>query len=513
MLAIGQLRAIAALFKNQKKFLVLNTRHGNMDVCKVYLRAYSKTGLIPVKLELARTHPPNLLALQLKIENAPLAVIYKETDYPKELFEALFRENITPELITAADDGRLYHKSKPLKIRTQKSSSYAHKTRLTLHVQKETLFRDINLPLEVEVKLPKDDVNASIIGLSAFHPIDPMPDAVWYRLEGPPNGKLKIDVLPDDKGDDWDVTYADSPDNVFLIEIDYQPEEYMPERLVVILDRTCPDDAHWSDARTLLSGQVADTAAASGTSSYDKKPESAPDKQSAVVTQNDMNREIRTALGQALKEAAGSHNLIIDGWWFADVPGDGIDTPAGVSCPQFSWGSLQELPAKVADNLFDSATYSPGLDLWDCLEEALEKALDKLEQDNAGHSAVLIVGNSPPNMSLAPNSPLKDINEALGFSTSFRRFNDEWREQLERCRQENITVYYLFLTHEHYREQEEDAHNVFRTIQDKVRSSLSRSVTLISQRADTQGIKTGLKTIFELLPKPPEQKSKVKVER
>ena len=90
--------------------------------------------------------------------------------------------------------------------------------------------------------------------------------------------------------------------------------------------------------------------------------------------------------------------------WFADAHGGGLGCPEGVTLREMPWG-WAESPGRADDIGFAVATadYVPGLDLWDCLDDALAEVARAVRRKAPG--PVLIVGNSPPRPPEHPHHP------------------------------------------------------------------------------------------------------------
>ncbi len=229
----------------------------------------------------------------------------------------------------------------------------------------------------------------------------------------------------------------------------------------------------------------------------------------------DFNREIRTALGDALSGALDGQDVKVDAWWFADTAGDGIDTPDGIPLPIQTHGRLPSTGPRGLRDVFSACSYSPGLDLWDPVEGALGAALDRLECEPTGRPGVLIVGNSPPNVPSESSSPIRKLVHALGYPTSFRRgFSPHWHAELRRADRLEIRLVYLFLTHSMTdpgpAAMQKD-YVRFVNLSEQVREALEACLPVVVAEADAEGVARGVQEALRILASPRSLSSRVEV--
>jgi hypothetical protein len=152
-------------------------------------------------------------------------------------------------------------------------------------------------------------------------------------------------------------------------------------RLHLLFDCTTLDQDCWPRALRALSGMV-----------EEEGPEERP--------QRKWNLDLRRRLAAGLQASAKQlhRRVIFDLWWFADVPRPDMAPPDGLPIAASAWGHpgerrLENLEQALLDGDFD---YACGMDLFDAVDEALERVVARIRQLAREQHAVLVVGDSPP---------------------------------------------------------------------------------------------------------------------
>ncbi len=369
--------------------------------------------------------------------------------------------------VFCTSDGTFLHDGLPLSTDERDYFSSRESAVITVHGAGERRFEGAELPLRLPLRLPSPGGAQPVVGVTGGAGL---PGQIWYTLGGVREGNLEIDVTPRPDGDRWNIHYRDDAGNRQSMRRATGPAPRAIrrplDRLAVIFDRTCPDAAAWSAARSLtLRGLLDDPRAA------------------------ELNRGLRDGLAAALSKILGPLAIPVDVWW---VSGDAV-VAAGSA------------PASETAALLDDAGWAPGEGIWDPLEEGLESALDSLDIDGLdphGSVAVVIVGNSPPRPALDRADPLSEIARFPGFPTRVPHTSAGWRIQLERATSAGVPVRYLFLTHPEHAEDDAAAHAGFRALRETITRALSRSLPLDAAAATREGLHAGLRTVMEAFSTP-----------
>jgi hypothetical protein len=493
VISIEDLRLIADLFRDSDPFILIDAIATPLEIFEVYPRPWAKGGYVPVPLEISPDDDDFVDSLNDRgfpiafVEDEDSAKLPNVEALKLALFERIKLDEIPIKVIKnrpgrgLINEGRRLRQTLPITDRS---------TTIILKCEQEHQYPRIDLPYEVDAELMGQKEHEWLVGIDGESRNGEMPTAAWYRLGGGGQGTLTIDIIPDVNGDHWDVSYSGG-----TAELTFPPaldDCQLPEHIAVILDRTCPDEAHWSDARALVMGGVQQ-------SSFDAPDDSLSDA-SVQTNYRDYNSGIRIALAQVLAEALQGVRTV-HGFWFADTAYGGVTVPAGIDTPaDFAAATLPVYDLETIANLFHGTTYTPGLDLWDHLEEGFRLALAWLTQ-NSGTGGILIVGNSPPNLPVRTEdtSPFHQVAKHFGFMTSYRKDTMVWEQQIESYKNEGIPVVYLFLEHHKFNPEESEQHGQFITLQTKVAEALGKSIPLIRGSANESGIRKGVEDALKIL--------------
>ena len=336
-------------------------------------------------------------------------------------------------------------------------------------------FERFVLPKKIRISARHADQFFAQFAIVGRGPDLPGGEPIWFRLDPGFEGTLSIDCDVSLRGDTWRLEIA-SDDSGAVKRLartaPYLPDTGALEQLAVILDRTCPDNASWERALNLQQGALV-------TDWGDDVPEL-------------YNAEIRRALAAGLKTAFASGLVAqVQSWWFKDLPGEGLANFTGVELAGAEVGSGNRASREEdCDELFATAAYSPGLDLWDPAEVALEHACDALAGKDTKHRAILIVGNSPPSDPLQDDSALASLRVPPGarMACTVRRQSPGWHEALDRCAELRIPVCYLFLRHSKFGGAGQFRIEAYEQSQARVERVLAQTVRLESVLADPDSI-------------------------
>jgi hypothetical protein len=275
------------------------------------------------------------------------------------------------------------------------------------------------------------------------------------------------------------------------------------QRLGLVFDCTCPDRDCWSAARRLMFDPASRVV---GQSQYEGKAarrERAPAQLNADIRQG-LAAAFRDRFGRPVEDRrdkpAGS--LAIHLAWFADGEGEGVASLEGLEMPIALWGDRGTVPAVELGDLLQRCTYSPGLDVWDPLEEALQIVAAPLLHDPQPGSGILIVGNSPPNMPLLADSPFWKLLDREGMPTTTRRKTTLFTSLVRALDSAGIPLVYLFLTHDRCADEQGRDFQVFDDIQSEVRDALAAYMPVVRRPADGPGIADGLTEVLGYLERP-----------
>lgn len=337
---------------------------------------------------------------------------------------------------------------------------------------------------------------------------------------------LKIDIEPDLTGDRWVVSRNDER----LPEThDHEIARRAPlRRLILIFDRTCPDGGQWSAAYNAsmdLAGAAAEPESATaddwgrhggGTAKTPSPTELAGETRPARTGPELLNAEIREALVDVLGREFAGERLTITPIWFADQAKDGLCWPPNFDPPIQSAGHLPNVDvAGLALALEQNCTYSPGVDLWDPVDDALKLAVDDVQGAPEEAWGVLIVGNSPPAPPLQHDSPLWELLRLDGHSvraqtdvqpyTSTFAGADRSRfiDHVEKLQRKGVPIAYLFLTHPRCDPEHRPVFNAYQSLSTQVLRVLKAHVHLEDCEATHDGIRRVLPAVLDHLRNPP----------
>jgi hypothetical protein len=354
----------------------------------------------------------------------------------------------------------------------------------------------VDLPVEFEVSLAGDNSTRHVVRLEVeSEHAHALPEPAWFRIRGPASGVLSINIEATPTGDRWALHYAGEAHNLRAIAAPRKPSTRgLLQRLAVIVDRTCPDRRGWREAYNLATeGGLGkrDDSATSPVWDGATQPAAAP---TLARPYAEFNSEIRSALGQSLAGTLDP-NVVVEAWGVADVAGNGVSELDGVPLPADAVCDFGHRVGPAVADLFAQCTYSPGLDLWDPIEEGLQQAIDRSSEGPARRSAVLIVGNSPPTV---PNrdGPLSELLRYPGYPTSFRRRSSAWHIALALCEELDIPVIYLFLDHPLGPAETGQVSQQYAQATDlssRVARALGAGVSLVHANADAEGLAEGVR--------------------
>lgn len=236
-------------------------------------------------------------------------------------------------------------------------------------------------------------------------------------------------------------------------------------RLGLVFDCTCPDQDHWDQAYQLA-----------------LDPLSYPEE-----TYRLFNASLRQGLVDALAALPDADRLDVPFAWFGDAYGHGLNDPDedrhGGDAPPAA-GFLGDCPASHLGPRVATCGYMPGLDLWDPLELALGRVLERL----GDRHPVLIVGNSPPTLPLDGGSPFYAL---LGRTTTRRR-NADFTRQMEELKRRHRPAAYLFLRHAHSRMHNQMPIQQYMEMEQKVLDALATYLHVLDAPATEDGVKAGI---------------------
>lgn len=470
LLTSGQLEALAGA-AGSEDFVLADARGATLTAMRVHRRDWLARGFRLVPL------PPLPAGIEgralARFGVAVVAVVRAPgTTRPKVAgdLEAL---GVHVQVVARSEDGRLSAEGKPL----PPPDGARRRAALIISLDGDERIEDVELPLELALDV--DGHASREFGLR----LDGGPAPGRWKVDGHSAGRVKLHV---DAGvargnDRWVVTGRDGATVSPVVEAGASDVagDPRPFRLAVILDRTCPDEAGWSAARALSLGR------AGADSGY-----------------QDLNRGIRSSLEQALVEGLRGRDIMVDAWAFADTAGDGLAPLDGIELPEFPVLALTSATPGQLPGTFASATYSPGLDVWDPVDEALEQALDALELDRSRRGVILIVGNSPPHVLPVPGGAFGELARVAGCASAVRRYSPVWEMSLERCRASNTAVVYVFLEQRAFRTDEQRAHELFMLLSRRVREGLEASmgaVAVMKAAANGEGVRRAVAEALEKL--------------
>jgi hypothetical protein len=188
------------------------------------------------------------------------------------------------------------------------------------------------------------------------------------------------------------------------------------QHLGVVFDRTALDGRAWLDGLRFAQGDLPATAQDQG-GSFFAAPAAVPSAANpATPTAANFNRDLRSALQRAISGLSTEHvGLRFTCAAFAEQALDGLANPRNFQLPDRKVFSLLDADRRPAEAWLAKQTYSPGLDVWDPLEEALEVLMTA----KRAPEALLLLTASPPN-------PPPDVQDP--FAQFFHRTNTTGRD-------------------------------------------------------------------------------------
>jgi hypothetical protein len=362
-------------------------------------------------------------------------------------------------------------------------------TRLLLRGRGEAERRLIDLPATFDVAVSGPEPRR-VVRVGGESPFDTLPPPQWFRLPGEGRLRLTVGVRPDADGDRWEVTADGRPARPAGDPLAAAPPRLAS--LAVVFDRTCPDRWAWHHARRLLLNPRA----------Y-QPPDTEPlGDAPPPLTQADLNRDTRAGLAAALAALPDAARLPVHLVWFADCPELGVVGVEGVETPDDPAGDLGTRRADDLGGALARCTYCPGLDLWDPLEEGLRRAAEPLLGRAPPGAAVLIVGNSPPNLPVRAEGRLWRLLDFRSPGTTVRRRSDLFPELARTLDEAGVPLVYLFLTHDDPGDADPASHEVFCSLQEQVKDALRELVPLVEAPATVEGVARGLAEALPLLSEP-----------
>lgn len=335
-------------------------------------------------------------------------------------------------------------------------------------------FPRFSLPMELGISSLHADAFSAQFAIAAKGPDLPTGQRVWFRLDPGFKGVLSIDRDVNFSGDTWRLEVARdrgaSATRLVQSEPLQEPAASPLNAVAVILDRTCPDNVRWERAFNLTTSETV-------TDAY--RNEEPPEAYNADVIKG-LREGFRSAFDLDLLRE-------LQPWWCKDLPGNGVSNFIRDMVLEGEEVGSAPMVRSAADcaELFATAGYSPGLDLWDPVEVALNRAYASLKQRVADRRAILIVGNSPPNHP-TQDSPLRSLAILPGASIpcTIRRQSPVWHETLARCAEAQIPVIYLFLRHTSFGTVRPAVVEQYEQTQSRVEAALARTVRLVCATAD-----------------------------
>ena len=455
MLSLADARAIASFFPGARTVTVADARSGAIVWYRVFVRHWAALGVVIQSLY-SDTHNGN----------APCAV-YVENGTDRSAVPSWLEELALTTEFRVFESGHAGVVTYDGKTVTAPPLRTSHSI-IHFGGMEERKLNVRSLPVRISAQLPAH-ARLSRFRLAGTHPTESLPAPQWWQLDAQPGAvQLTVDVTPTESGDAWHVVVTDGE----AIPIP-EPNSLEPlHSLLLIFDRTCPDADRWSTARALVQGRRVIENKEYGT------------RADAGPSASEINAGIRQGLAKGLRDAAHTP-FPVEVFWFADTSGDGLTCPTGVEMVNSSWGRL-EAPvdsAALASSL-EGLGYSPGLDLWDSLDEALAHAVAWM----AGREAmpVLIVGNSPPHLPEEPSSEFWKILELPEIQSAYRR-RSEFLCSLAKLEKLGVPVMCLFLTG-HKAAEAGSAMDTYRLVQAAVRAGFQSCMPVLDAKAEESSV-------------------------
>lgn len=475
---IRVLPRIRQALERPRNLIVLDARHDPPRALVAYFRAWLKDGLRLVALN---DRDWRDVDSSVGEDTKLLIVLPRGRDLSDHLRDMIDRLDVRSYRVIGVDreTESIVRFVEPLPDYVDDRHAHAARTGLDMIGMDSISISPATLPMRLEISSHLADAYSAQFAIAGRGPDFP-PGQIWFRMDPGFQGNILIDRDPGLRGDNWRLEIGEANAGPFATlnqTVPYTPDsETLPlDLLAIVLDRTCPDNANWNRAFDFVHGKTGEDAWRD-----DQGPEN-------------FNAGIRNGVTEGLK-AAFDAGLVrqVQTWWFKDGPGDDMAdfVDMGPSGPEVG----QARPARTAEecrDLFSVGGYSPGLDLWDPVEQALEQAAAALEDSNLPHRAILIVGNSPPTDPAQTNSPLSALRIPPGsrMPCTTRRQSSGWHDTLDRCASRRIPVFYLFLRHTQFDGARPRIIEAYEHSQGRVASAIAKTVTLESVVADPDNVR------------------------
>jgi hypothetical protein len=460
---LAQARRFAALFPNNSEIAVLDTYHSALTWSTIYFRDWAADGFVAV---------PDCG----QDSEAPVLVVVPRTGLPDDVRLILSRLSIHREFrVVAVESNEFVYHGRTLAEMPIRNIPF----NLTLTGRKPITLHNVpGLPVKILAILP-DCQSQRVIRLEGGPASMRFPAPAWLSIDNRvPAGHTELQIDVDSVDHRWVIRHAGQSVGWQLSTI---PEPAPVQRLFVVFDRTCPDASRWSDARRLVRGHA--RMPGIGPDSLGGLTRAATQPPSALAPTRDfqaeLNAGIRRGLADGLQEAFAPE-IEVHFSWFADTAGAGLGCPTGVNLSESVCGRADAIVgSNELCSVVESATYSPGLDLWDALDDALLEVAAAARQYGPG--PVLIVGNSPPSPPENPHHPFTILwrFELPRSAVRGRGRIDDALAQLDRL---GCPVATVFPTGH------SESSTEYQTRQGKVRQAFERVTEVFAGQATAEGI-------------------------
>jgi len=513
---------LAEEFELGEFFIIVDLRGTTVAVYQGFCRPWAVGGYRAERLFEGEQPNPRVMAADIMRFDTRIVMVRDvagagvEADAHIELASELVRAEGTV-ILSCDEHGTLLDRGMSLEFDALASIDLSRSTTVRVHGRQTRQFDNQDLPLRVRIDSEPSDEAPLIIGIEAESEHAHLPKPIWIRIPAHGRGTLVVDLRPRAQGvDRWHLSIvalngeARTPRRIQDPTTRKRPRRSL-DRVALVFDRTCVDGRHWTAAwETMLSGgsssEVHDEYKASPANAEGPRDDSA----NGPTPWQDFNLEIRTALAEATETLLEDVDRV-HVWWVADTAGRGMAQPQGVVLPDFAVAPAGEGKAGDTDRLLGQASWSPGLDIWDPMEEGLAQAVETLSHTRAHECGIVIVGNSPPTPLLTRDDPFLPVANSLGFMTSVRHTSTVWKDQLRLAREIGIPVVYLFLQHDHCDDKAAKNFETYKRVQARVRDALAATVYLISAAADRSGVHEGMRLAVERISRSPDQTSAIQV--
>lgn len=364
---------------------------------------------------------------------------------------------------------------------------------LRILVDRDITRADTSLPLVLPVRAADASRGDRTIFVAGTHAKRDFPPDVWLEFDPPTHApqQIRVDVTCRlGRPDVWDVQVETSHTSIPAYPCE-APAAVDHERQIrslgLVVDRTAPDEQGWDAARQT----------ANGIQQFWGQPTSgdgAPAPNQAIVD----------GLGPAI-EAAFGHDVLIDLIAVGDQTDGDLSAPPGIPLAEDVVPVANDLAPGDIRAHASALAWAPGLDVWDPMEKGLDLALRAAERDS-GHSAILIIGNSPPTPSHRSDDPFRSLlSGKRGFpATTVRRPSTAWQDLLERANELGIPVVYLFLSYRQLPGFPAQWFEPFQLLQEAVRDGLrGHRMRLVDTPATIEGIQRAMVVAAEVTRTPP----------